>query len=73
MANVSVANAIATYVMCLVLLFFCFKLAQNFSTTDWGSTTLWRPELTGDRFPLPVNTGRVDGPSTRLVETEKDL
>jgi len=20
-----------------------------------------RPELTGDRFPLPVNTGRVDG------------
>jgi len=43
----------------------------------------WRPELTaeltGDRFPLPVNTGRVDGrvvstsrvdgPSTRLVET----
>ena len=43
----------------------------------------WRPELTGDRFQLPVNTGRVDGrafplaeltghvddPSTRLVET----
>ena len=43
----------------------------------------WRPELTGDRFPLPVNNGRVDGrvfllaeltgrqhgPSTRLVET----
>ena len=29
----------------------------------------WRPELTGDRFPLPVNTGRVDGPSTPLVET----
>jgi len=29
----------------------------------------WRPELTGDRFPLPVNTGRVDGPSTWLVET----
>ena len=42
----------------------------------------WWPELTGDRFPLPVNTGRVDGrafplaeltghqhgPSTRLVE-----
>jgi len=31
------------------------------------------PELTGDRFPLPVNTGRVDGRafplSTRLVET----
>jgi len=36
----------------------------------------WRPELTGDWFPLPVNTGRVDwravstsrvdGPSTRL-------
>jgi len=25
--------------------------------------------LTGDRFPLPVNTGRVDGQSTRLVET----
>ena len=21
----------------------------------------WRPELMGDRFPLPVNTGRVDG------------
>ena len=21
----------------------------------------WRPELTGDRFPLPVNTGRADG------------
>ena len=21
----------------------------------------WRPELTGDRFPLPVTTGRVDG------------
>jgi len=39
----------------------------------------WRPELTDDRFPLPVNTGRVDGravftsrvdgPSTRVVET----
>jgi len=29
----------------------------------------WRPELTGDRFPLPVNTGSVDGPSTQLVET----
>ena len=43
----------------------------------------WRHELTGDRFPLPVNTGRVDGrvfplakltgcqhgPSTWLVET----
>jgi len=41
----------------------------------------WRPELTGDRFPLPVNnqhapcwrarvsTSRVNGPSTRLVET----
>jgi len=35
----------------------------------------WRPELTGGRFPLPVNTGRVDGrafplaESTRLVET----
>ena len=41
------------------------------------------PELTGDRFPFPVNSGRVDGrafplteltsrvdgPSTRLVET----
>jgi len=39
------------------------------------------PELTGDQFPLPVNTARVDGcafplaeltvdgPSTRLVET----
>jgi len=21
----------------------------------------WRPELTGDWFPLPVNTARVDG------------
>jgi len=32
----------------------------------------WRPELTGDRFPLPVNTGRVDGrsfPLAELVET----
>ena len=42
----------------------------------------WRPELTGNWFPLPVNTGRVDGrtvplaelmghvhPSTRVVET----
>jgi len=28
-----------------------------------------RPELTGDRFPLPVNTGRVDGPSTRPVNS----
>jgi len=38
----------------------------------------WRPKLTGDRSPLPVNTGRVDGhpvstsrvdgPSTRLVK-----
>jgi len=27
------------------------------------------PELTGDPFPLPVNTGRVDGASTRLVKT----
>jgi len=40
----------------------------------------WRPELTGDWFPLPVNTGRVDGrpvstsrvdghPSTRAVNS----
>jgi len=29
----------------------------------------WQPELTGDRFPLPVNTGRVDGRiSTSRVE-----
>jgi len=41
------------------------------------------PELTGDRFPLPVNTGRVDGrafppdeltghvhPSTRAVNLD---
>ena len=37
----------------------------------------WRPELTGDRFPLPVLTGArfplavlTLGPSTRVVETE---
>jgi len=29
----------------------------------------WQPELRGDRFPLPVNMGRVDRPSTPLVET----
>ena len=29
----------------------------------------WRPELTGDRFPLPVNTGRVDGPCWRAVNS----
>ena len=28
----------------------------------------WRPELTGDRFPLPVNTGRVGG---RPVSTSR--
>jgi len=28
----------------------------------------WRPELTGDRFPLPVNTGRVNGCSFPLAE-----
>ena len=28
----------------------------------------WRPELTGDRFPLPVNTGRVDGRAFPLAE-----
>ena len=39
----------------------CFKPGFHYPS--------WRPELTGDRFPLPVNTGRVDGPSTRLVET----
>jgi len=27
-----------------------------------------RPELTGDRFPLPVNTGRVDGRAFPLAE-----
>jgi len=27
-----------------------------------------RPELTGDRFPLPVNTGRVDGRAYPLAE-----
>jgi len=34
-----------------------------------------RVELTarvdGDRFPLPVNTGRQHGPSTQLVETRR--
>jgi len=28
----------------------------------------WRPELTGDRFPLPVNAGRVDGRAFPLAE-----
>jgi len=28
-----------------------------------------RPELTGVQFPLPVNTGRVDGPCSRVMET----
>jgi len=28
----------------------------------------WRPELTGDRFPFPVNTGRVDGRAFPLAE-----
>ena len=28
----------------------------------------WRPELTGDRFPLPVNTCRVDGRAFPLAE-----
>ena len=28
----------------------------------------WRPELTGDRFPLPVNMGRVDGRAFPLAE-----
>ena len=28
----------------------------------------WRPELTGNRFPLPVNTGRVDGRAFPLAE-----
>jgi len=27
-----------------------------------------RPELTGDRFPLPVNMGRVDGRAFPLAE-----
>ena len=26
----------------------------------------WRPKLTGDRFPLPVNTARLCGPGFRL-------
>jgi len=28
----------------------------------------WRPELTGDLFPLPVNTGHVDGRAFPLAE-----
>jgi len=28
----------------------------------------WRPELMGDRFPLPYNTGRVDGRAFPLAE-----
>ena len=28
----------------------------------------WRPKLTGDQFPLPVNMGRVDGRAFPLVE-----
>jgi len=32
----------------------------------------WRPELTGDRFPLPVNTGRVDGRAFPLAELDFD-
>ena len=28
----------------------------------------WRPELMGDQFPLPVNTGRVDGRAFPLAE-----
>ena len=30
------------------------------------------PELTGDRFPLPVNTGRVDGREFPLPELTGD-
>jgi len=28
----------------------------------------WRPKLTGDRFPLPVNTGRIEGRAFPLAE-----
>ena len=28
----------------------------------------WRPELTSDRFPLPINTGRADGRAFPLAE-----
>jgi len=47
----------------------------NLGTTDLAKARFPLPELTGDRFPFPVNTGRVDGRRfplaelTRLVET----
>ena len=35
----------------------------------WHEARFPLPELTGDRFPLPVNTGRVDGRAfPRLAE-----
>jgi len=42
------------------------KQAHNATHLSPVSTTrvdgpIYRPELTGDRFPLPVNTGSVDG------------
>ena len=56
---------------------------SHFNSVKTAKARFPLPELTarvnGDRFPLPVNTGRVDGravstsrvdgPSTRLVET----
>jgi len=60
------------------MLFYCLC---HLGTTGFCCIKAWfpLPELTGDQFPLPVNTGRVDGsafplaelkgPSTRLVET----
>ena len=59
-------------------------LCQEWNTVKPGfHYPSWWPELTGDRFPLPVNTGRVDrsafplakltarvdGPSTRAVNS----
>jgi len=39
----------------------CYMITNELRVKPSFHYPSWRPELTGDRFPLPVNTGRVDG------------
>jgi len=48
-----------------------WTLYRNVALTKFKSSfhyPSWRPELTGDRFPSPVNTGSVDGRAFPLAE-----
>ena len=68
-ANYYIWNlALADELYVLALPLFCWATYRSVSQRFVTKARFPLPELTGDRFPLPVNTGRVDGRAFPLAE-----